>query len=143
MADSFNKKEREKKKQKRRKEKAERKLQQKLEGKKTEEFMYLDEYGNLTPVKPDPSKKIEVNIEDIQISIPKDSDLEEEDTQRSGTVKFFNSEKGFGFIIDSKTKESYFTHLKHLIDPIKDNDKVYFEIDTGPKGLIAINVKQQ
>jgi len=56
MADSFNKKEREKKKEKKRKEKAERKLREKLEGKKTtQEFMYLDEDGNLTTTKPDPS----------------------------------------------------------------------------------------
>ena len=141
MGDSFNKKEREKKKQKRRKEKAEKKLKQKLEGKSTEEFMYVDENGNLTPVKPDPSKKQEINIEDIQIRVPKDSELEELDLERKGTVKFFNHDKGFGFIIDDQTKESYFVHVNNLIDEITDQNQVVFEVGNGPKGPIAINVK--
>ncbi|MEL6670003.1 MAG: cold shock domain-containing protein, partial [Bacteroidota bacterium] len=90
MADSFNKKEREKKKRKRKKEKAEKKLRQKLEGKKSEEFMYVDADGNLTSVKPDPAKKQEFDIEDIQISTPKDSDADELEQERKGTVKFFS-----------------------------------------------------
>ncbi|MEL7375691.1 MAG: cold shock domain-containing protein [Bacteroidota bacterium] len=141
MADSFNKKEREKKKRKRKKEKAEKKLRQKLEGKKSEEFMYVDADGNLTSVKPDPAKKQEFDIEDIQISTPKDSDADELEQERKGTVKFFNVDKGFGFIIDSETQESYFAHINNLIDEIKEADKVLFEIGTGPKGPIAMNVK--
>lgn len=141
MGDSFNKKEREKKKQKRRKEKAEKKLKQKLEGKSNEEFMYVDENGNLTPIKPDPSKKQEINIEDIQIRVPKDSEMEEVDAEREGTVKFFNHDKGYGFIVDNKTKDSYFVHVNNLIDSVKDQDRVIFEVGTGPKGPIAINVK--
>ncbi|MEO0788148.1 MAG: cold shock domain-containing protein, partial [Bacteroidota bacterium] len=66
MADSFNKKEREKKKRKRKKEKAEKKLRQKLEGKKSEEFMYVDADGNLTSVKPDPAKKQEFEYPQYQ-----------------------------------------------------------------------------
>ncbi|MEO0339936.1 MAG: hypothetical protein AAF242_12060, partial [Bacteroidota bacterium] len=57
MADSFSKKEREKKRRKKNQEKAERRKQRKLEGKTTEEFMYLDENGNLTSTPPDPNKK--------------------------------------------------------------------------------------
>ncbi|MEM6395697.1 MAG: cold shock domain-containing protein [Bacteroidota bacterium] len=141
MADSFNKKEREKKKRKKKKEKAEKKLRQKMEGKKSEEFMYVDADGNLTSVKPDRSKKQKFDIEDIQISTPKTDDAEEIDQVRKGSVKFFNQDKGFGFVIDDETKESYFTHVNNLIDEIKEADQVLFEIGTGPKGPIATNVK--
>ena len=140
MADSFNKKEREKKKEKRRKEKAERKLRQKLEGKKSEEFMYLDENGNLTPIKPDPTKKIKVNAEDIQITVPKKG---EEDPIKVGIVKFFNVDKGYGFINQKGSHESFFVSANNLVDPIKDKDKVNFEVEMGPKGPIAVNVKLQ
>lgn len=143
MADSFNKKEREKKRQKRKKEKREKKEQQKLDGKSSIEFMYVDADGNLTPVKPDPAEKQEFNLEDIQISTPKDSEWEAEELEKNGSVKFFNADKGFGFIIEDNTKENYFVHVNNLIDPIQDNDKVTFEIETGPKGLMAVNVKKR
>ena len=143
MADSYNKKEREKKKQKKKREKAERKLLEKLEGKKQqEEFMYLDENGNLTSEKPDPAKKKVFIAEDIYVSVPKKEDLEAMDSLRNGKVKFFNSEKGYGFIADTETRESYFVHINNVEgDEITENNKVTFEIGSGPKGPIAINVK--
>lgn len=71
MADSYNKKEREKKRRKKKKDKADRKKQRKLEEKNTEEYMYVDEYGNLSPLPPDPSKKLDITVEEIEISTPK------------------------------------------------------------------------
>ena len=142
---SFNKKEREKKRQKKRKDKAERKQQRKddaANGKSTEEFMYVDENGNLTSTPPDPNKKIEINLEDIQISTPKKEDLEPEDLIRKGVVKFFNPEKGYGFINDKVTKESIFVHSAGLIDEIDKDDKVTFEVQMGPKGPQAVSVKK-
>ncbi len=139
MADSFNKKDREKKKRKKQKEKAERKRLRKEEGIKGEEFMYVDENGNLTSAPPDPLKKQEVNIEDIFVSVPKKEDLEEESKEREGIVKFFNNDKGYGFIMEKGT--SYFVHADNLLDPIRDNDKVTFEIGNGPKGPIATGVR--
>jgi len=141
MADSFNKKEREKKKRKRAKEKKERKEQRKAEGNKVE-FMYVDEDGNLTPTPPDPTKKKEeINLEDIMISVPKSEKSDESDFIRKGMVKFFNSEKGYGFIEDKDTRESFFVHSNNLVDQIRDNDKVTFEVGKGPKGPIAVDVK--
>lgn len=141
MADSYNKKEREKKKQKRRREKVERKLLAKIEGKKKpEEFMYVDENGNLTTEKPDPTKKKIFDIEDIYVSVPKKEDLEAMELTRNGKVKFFNSEKGYGFILDKDTGESYFVHINNVDGDIKEYAKVTFEIGSGPKGPIAINV---
>ena len=58
-----------------------------------------------------------------------------------GKVKFFNESKGFGFIKDSATEKEYFVHVSGLIDEIKENDDVTFELQEGKKGLNAVNVK--
>ena len=144
--DSFNKKEKEKKRLKKRKEKLERREQRKIEreegGTKTFEDLirYVDEDGNLTTTPPDPNKKSKIKAEDIVIGVPTRSDIPEEVT-RSGQVKFFNDEKGYGFIIDKANKDSIFVHINNLNEPIKENDKVTFEIEMGPKGPNAVNVK--
>lgn len=141
MADSYNKKEREKKRQKRRKEKAAKKEQRKHDGTKPVEFMYLDENGNLTAEKPDPAKKRKINLEDVEISTRKQDKSDESSFTKSGVVKFFNDEKGYGFIVEQETKESYFVHVENLIDEIRDNDKVTFDVGRGPKGPVALAVK--
>jgi CspA family cold shock protein len=58
-----------------------------------------------------------------------------------GVVKFFNETKGFGFIIDSETSKEYFVHVSGLVDKVKENDEVEFELEEGRKGLNAMNVK--
>jgi len=58
-----------------------------------------------------------------------------------GTVKFFNTVKGFGFIKEEETDKEYFVHVSGLIDEINENDTVEFELEDGRKGLNAINVK--
>jgi cold shock CspA family protein len=141
MADSFNKKEREKKRQKKRKEKAEKRERKKLDTTKPVEFMYLDEDGNLTEEKPDLSLRKKTSLEDIEISTRKKDKSDESKFTKSGFVKFFNTEKGYGFIVDKETDGSYFVHADNLREPIKDNDKVTFEVGKGPKGPIAIEVK--
>ena len=141
MADSFNKKEKEKKRRKKKQEKAERKLQRKLSGDKPEEFMYLDENGNLTPIPPDKTKKREISLDEIRISTPKKEELEDEDPTKRGMVKFFNQEKRFGFISDDVTGHEYFFHEENVLEEVKERDIVEYEIGKGPKGLMAINVK--
>lgn len=142
MADSYNKKERDKKRKKRKLDKAEEKARRKQEGKKQEEFMYMDEDGNLSPTPPDPTKKRkEIALEDINISTPKKSELPQEDPVKEGFVKFFNEEKQYGFINKTGTNEDYFVHIDNCLERIKDRDKVTFELGSGPKGIIAINVK--
>ena len=59
-----------------------------------------------------------------------------------GIVKLFNVTKGFGFIKDDESQNEYFVHVTGLIDQIKENDHVTFELQDGRKGLIAVNVKQ-
>ncbi len=141
MADSFSKKEREKKKQKRKKEKEERKLQRKLEGKTGDDIVYVDEFGNLTDTPPDPLKKTEINAEDIEVSTPKKTDSGHADFSREGVVKFFNTDKGYGFINDKISGESYFVHIDNVDGQITERDKVKFEVGSGPKGPIALKVK--
>lgn len=62
-------------------------------------------------------------------------------TMKKGTVKFFNDSKGFGFIIDDESKTEYFVHVSGLIDEIREDDQVEFELKEGRKGLNAVNVK--
>jgi CspA family cold shock protein len=59
----------------------------------------------------------------------------------TGTVKFFNETKGFGFIKDDETGKEYFVHVTGLSDKIRENDTVTFDIQEGKKGLNAVNVK--
>lgn len=143
---SFNKKEKEKKRRKKKKEKEERRIQRKAEkleaGPKSFEDMlsYVDENGNITSTPPDPSKKKEIKAEDIYIGVPPKDDTPVE-TVRKGQVKFFNEEKGYGFIIDMTTKDSIFVHANDTADLLQSNDKVTFEIENGFKGPKAVNVR--
>ena len=59
----------------------------------------------------------------------------------TGTVKFFNETKGFGFIKDDESGKEYFVHVTGLSDKVRENDAVTFDIQEGKKGLNAVNVK--
>jgi cold shock protein len=59
-----------------------------------------------------------------------------------GTVKFFNETKGFGFIKEEESNKEYFVHVSGLVDQVKENDEVSFDLEEGRKGLMAVNVKQ-
>jgi CspA family cold shock protein len=59
----------------------------------------------------------------------------------NGIVKFFNEQKGFGFIKDENSEKEYFVHSTGLKDRIKENDKVTFDLEQGSKGVNAVNVK--
>jgi len=63
------------------------------------------------------------------------------DNKIQGTVKFFNGEKGFGFIRHDDSNKETFVHVSGLIDEIKENDRVEFDVQNGKKGLNAVNVK--
>ena len=57
-----------------------------------------------------------------------------------GKVSFFDTSKGFGFIIDTTSQEKYFVHVSGLLEEIKENDKVTFELEKGMKGMNAVRV---
>jgi len=142
--ETFNKKEREKKRQKKsldKKEKAQDRKANSTKGKSLDDMMaYIDEYGNITSTPPDPSRKLKVNSQDIQIAVPKQETIVE-DIVRTGIVAFFNEAKGYGFIKDMQTQESIFVHANALSEPIKENNKVTFEVEPGQKGPTAVRVK--
>ncbi|CAM1354403.1 MULTISPECIES: cold-shock protein [Tenacibaculum] len=145
---TFNKAEKEKKRLKKREDKRKKMEARKAEAKESDkkgiEFAYVDIYGNLTDTPPDPAQRVQVDAESIQISIPKTLDIDKEDIDpvRKGKVSFFDSSKGFGFIIDSLDQQKYFTHVSGLIDEITENDKVSFELEKGMKGMNAVRVKK-
>jgi len=143
--ETFSKKEKEKKKLKKRQDKEQKKedrVATSQKGKGIDEMLaYVDDDGNITSTPPDPKNKRIVKQEDIQIGISRQEDLDPADLIRKGTVTFFNTSKGYGFIKDHDSQESIFVHQNALTDSIKENDKVSFEVEKGQKGLNAINVK--
>lgn len=143
---SFNKKEREKKRRKKKQEKLERREQRKQEkaekGKLSfeEQLSYVDEDGNITSERPDPTKKKKViKAEDIVIGVPPKEESTE-DPVRKGKVSTFLHDKGYGFIVDAGNQDSIFVHIKDAYESIQMNDKVSFEVEFGPKGAKAVNV---
>lgn len=144
MAEFFSKRDREKKKQQARKEKEEKKRERKenaRDGNSLADMLaYVDENGNLTSTPQDPSKRREVSIDEIQIGIPKADDTNAAEQFEEGIVTFYNEEKGYGFIRDSRTKQSIFVHHRQLSGPVQINQKVRFLIAKGMKGPEAIDV---
>ncbi|RYD52408.1 MAG: cold-shock protein [Sphingobacteriales bacterium] len=61
---------------------------------------------------------------------------------QEGVVKFFNTEKGFGFIKPDDGSEDIFVHATGVAEPIRENERVSFETKEGRKGPNAINVKR-
>jgi len=144
--ETFNKKEKEKKKQQKRQEKREKKEERHANarnGNNLNEMMaYVDENGNLSAAPPDPSKKVVIDVNEIQIGVTRQEQTEE-DLIRSGTVTMFNDQKGYGFIEDMETRESVFVHINSLNIRIQQNDKVLFETEKGLKGKVAVNVRKK
>jgi cold shock CspA family protein len=144
--ETFNKKEVRNKKDKKRKDKEKKRLARKEGGDKKSNSLddmiaYVDENGRLTSTPPDPDKKKEeIDIEDIEISVPRRSE-EEEDPVRKGTVNSYFESKGYGFIRDSETKEGVFFHVNNVLEDVKEGNLVSFEVEMGQKGPVAVRVK--
>jgi len=60
---------------------------------------------------------------------------------QQGKVKFFNETKGFGFITPDDGSQDVFVHATGLIDKIRENDRVSYEVQDGKKGLNAVDVR--
>jgi len=58
-----------------------------------------------------------------------------------GTVKFYNAEKGFGFIVPDDGGKDIFVHSSGLVDDINEGDKVSYDVAEGKKGLNAVDVR--
>jgi cold shock CspA family protein len=142
--ETFNKREQEKLRAQKRKEKQEKKEARKANPKLSGEdlYVYVDENGHLTNTPPDPTKKIEIDVESIAIGVSRRTAEEELPEERRGTVDFYNDAKGFGFIKAVETGEKYFVHVSGLIDAIKEGNLVTYDLEKGAKGMNAVNVKK-
>ena len=142
--ETFSKKEKEKKRLKKRKDKALKREERKAssEGGGLDNMLaYVDEFGNISDTPPDENvKKKEIKAENIEIGIPKRTDVPIS-ASREGRVVFFNDSKGYGFIKETGTEEKYFVHVNGLLEEIKENDLVEFELERGMKGMNAVQVK--
>lgn len=140
MAISFNKRENEKKKQQKRLEKQKRKDEKKVSGKSSMDDMiaYVDENGVITSTPPDMQEREEIDMDEIQISVPK---KEEEEVQiRKGRVDYFSSSKGYGFIKDLRSGDKYFFHISNAPADIEEQSIVSFDLEKGNKGMNAVNI---
>ncbi|MCG8574606.1 MAG: cold shock domain-containing protein [Flavobacteriales bacterium] len=144
MADSFSKKEKQKKKAQKKKEKQARKEARKAESKGSsleDMIAYVDDNGRIVDTPPDESKKKEIKAEDIELGGPRRDDSPEDDFY-TGRVSFFNNDKGYGFIKDRNSKDSYFVHINKCLEPITEGDQVQFTLERGDKGMVAVGVKK-
>lgn len=149
MAETFNKKERNKKKLQKRREKEQRRDEKRYEEtnptKKLEDmFAYVDENGNLSNTPPDERKIKAVALEDIMISTPKD-EPEDPNALPKGKISYFDASKGYGFITNIKNQERIFVHVSQLADPsvsLATGDDVEYIATKGPRGPQAELVRK-
>lgn len=141
MAETFNKKEREKKKGLRKKDKQSKKEARKdaPAGGGWESMMaYVDEDGVLSDTPPDPKAKKEIKAKNIEIGVPK-REKEEFDPILRGVINYFDDTKGYGFI-KTADDENFFVHQNNVSgDPAKGK-RVRFEKEKGAKGWVAVRV---
>jgi len=68
-----------------------------------------------------------------------------EDTMATGTVKWFNAEKGFGFIAPDDGSADVFAHFSEIASQgyrtLEENQKVEYDLTQGPKGMQASNIR--
>jgi len=140
MANSFNKRELEKKREQKRKDKQHRKEERKVGGSKSfdEMIAYVDENGMITNTPPDLDKKKEMDLDQIAVSTPKREELEE--IVLKGQVEYFNSGKGYGFIKNLSGEDKYFFHISNAPVNISEGDMVTFDLRRGEKGMNAVKI---
>lgn len=149
MAETFSKKERNKKKLLKRREKEQRRDEKRFEvsskGQSLEDmFAYVDENGNLSSTPPDRQNMRSIALEDIAIVTPK-KEAEDPNALPTGTVSYFDAAKGYGFISKANSQERVFVHVSQLADPsiaLATGDKVEYQAIKGPRGMQAEHVRK-
>lgn len=143
MAVSFNKREQEKRRQQKQEEKARKKAERKASGGGgglDNMIAYVDENGMIVDTPPDPSKRQEINAEDIELGVPKR--IDEVPERRTGKVDFFDASRGFGFILENGSRERFFVHVSELDGPVQDGQTVAFDVERGTRGMNAVRVSK-
>jgi cold shock CspA family protein len=142
--ESYSKKEVRNKKEKKRKDKEKKRIERKDNpGANAFDDMiaYVDEFGNISSTPPDPfKKKQEIDPKSIEVSVSR-QEFDERDSERKGTVTFYNDAKGYGFIKDMGNGQSIFMHANNVLEPVKEGNIVSYKTEKGQKGLMAIYVK--
>ena len=128
------KRDREKLKEQKRQEKQKRKDERKSGGTSS----FEDENGILHTTPQDVKPKTEIDVSQIEISTPKQEEMEI--LPSTGRVEYFTASKGYGFIKDADSGEKYFFHISSAPDTIAEGDKVTFEIERGTRGLAAVRI---
>jgi cold shock CspA family protein len=139
-----NKREKEKQRQKEKlekREKMEERRANQAKGKPLEDMLaYVDEDGNISSTPPDPSKAKIVNAEDIEIGVPKRTEID--DPLKQGRVDHFDSSKGFGFIMQDNGERIFF-HISRTTYQVSEGDQVNFTLERGPRGWNAVDVSKK
>ena len=141
MAETYNKKEREKKKTQKRQEKLMRKNDRKdnTTGGGLESMMaYVDEFGMLSDTPPDPKAKQKIVASNIEIGVPK-REYDPADSILNGVINFYDSAKGYGFI-KTADDNSYFMHLNNVSGVPAKGKRANFEKEKSAKGWVAVKV---
>jgi cold shock CspA family protein len=141
--ETFSKKEVRSKNEKKRKDKEQKRAKKKSEGKVNsfnDMIAYVDQYGKITSTPPDPDKIVEIVAENIELKITRNKPNETQGNLHKGVVTKYNSSRGFGFIRDLETNNSFFVHANSLEEDITENNIVIFEIGSGSKGPVALKV---
>jgi len=142
--ETSNKREKEKQRQKERREKQEKMEERRAnqsKGKTLDDMLaYVDENGNITSTPPDPMKRKQINAEDIDIGVPKRED--NDDPLKEGRIDYFDSSKGFGFIIQTNGDKVFF-HINQTTYPVREGDIVNYTVERGPKGWNAVDVTKK
>ena len=133
--------EREKLKQTKRQDKQKKKEERLSGGSRSFEDMlaYVDENGVLHTTPQDVKPKEEIDVSQIEISVPRQSEIEEEEPM-SGRVEYFTASKGYGFIKDAAGSEKYFFHITNAPAGIAEGDRVTFELERGTRGMNAVRI---
>lgn len=142
---TLEKRDKEKKRQQKQEEKKRRKEERKANsaGGGLENMMaYVDENGRITSTPPDPTKRKEIDVSEIQIGVPRRTKEEEAPAARVGKVDFFDTSKGFGFIREDGTQERFFVHVSGLLDEVSEGTRVTYEVERGQKGMNAVRVRK-
>jgi cold shock CspA family protein len=100
---------------------------------------YVDENGNFSSTPPDHTKKRVVRESEIDLSSRNKGGASPVE-RRQGFVKFFEKDKGYGFIKDTQTQEEYFFHYSSANFPIAQSQAVSFDVESGPKGPNAVRI---
>ncbi|SDC80197.1 cold-shock protein [Niabella drilacis] len=141
MGETWNKREREQRKRNAKKQKEEKKQERKENSGKVKSLddmlAYVDEYGNLSETPPDRRSTASDYIPPV---VANTRELNAGDPTRTGVITFYDSNKGYGFIKDSVSGESVFVHINSASVQLKEQLKVAFELQKGPKGMVAVNV---